>query len=440
MNGTEKNREFLKNIFYESIRAVDPYRAVRENAEDIKHLYHNRTVRRLLVVGFGKASCPMAKAAEDALGDIITAGLIITKYGHCDRRYLSERIRVFEAGHPVPDRNGLIATEKAVALLRNLSRDTLVLVLVSGGGSALFVSPAEGIELEEKRMVTDLLLKAGADIHEINTVRKHLSGVKGGRLAGIAYPAQLITLILSDVIGDSLDIIASGPTAPDTSTFSEAMQVLRRYKLTDVVPRSVIGLIRDGMEGRIPETPKAENIAFERVENRIIGSNRIAVMAAVRMAEEAGLHVEILSLETSGEARDVGTELAKRVRGLRSSGVKEHKEPICLISGGETTVTVRGNGIGGRNMELALSFAIGIDGIDGVTLLSAGTDGNDGPTDAAGAIVDGSSAGRGRALGLAPEACLNNNDSYTFFKRTGDIFITGPTGTNVMDLQIVIIR
>jgi glycerate 2-kinase len=304
------------------------------------------------------------------------------------------------------------------------------------------VAPYSGISLEDKRRTTDLLLRAGADITETNAVRKHLSRVKGGRLARIAYPARVESLIISDVIGDGLDVIASGPTAPDTTTYSEALHVIHDYGIYRDVPECVLDLLRRGEKGLIPETPKENDGVFKNVTNTIIGSNEKAIAAARIKALELGFDVIVLSAALRGEAQEIGRRLAKEAlaaaKELRRGSATE--KCLCLLSGGETTVTVQGQGLGGRNMELALAFALEVDGERGITLLSAGTDGTDGPTDAAGAIVDGKSADRGRAIGANPSQFLANNDSYSFFKKTGDLLLTGPTGTNVMDLQILFIR
>ncbi|MDI6733028.1 MAG: glycerate kinase [Planctomycetota bacterium] len=345
---------------------------------------------------------------------------------------------MIEAGHPVPDGNGLKGTAEIIKLLKAADENTLIVCLISGGGSALLVAPCEGITFSEKQKVTELLLKAGADIFELNTVRKHISKVKGGRLAEIAYPTRVISLILSDVIGDRLDVIASGPTSPDTTTYRDALRVLEKFQLIEKVPKNVIDVLNRGVNSLIPETPKEGNIIFDHVENIIIGSNKIALSAAKEKAEVLGYNAIILSSEISGEAREVGRWLAQTAIDIQKD--KHYRKPICLISGGETTVTVKGTGTGGRNMELALSFAIEIEGTNGINLLSAGTDGTDGPTDAAGAIIDGKTVKKARAAGINPEKYLDNNDSYNFFKETDELFITGPTGTNVMDIQIVLIE
>jgi glycerate 2-kinase len=362
---------------------------------------------------------------------------VVTKYGHCAGREF-KKIRVREAGHPLPDENGVGATNEIVGLLKKADADTLVICLISGGGSSLLVSPCEGVSLEDKQAVTGLLLKAGATINELNAVRKHLSLVKGGRLAQLAYPARTISLIVSDVMGDNLDVIASGPTSPDGTTFPEAAAILKRYGLLQRTPGSVLEVLDKGVEGLLPETPKQGDRIFERVCNVIIGNNGRALHAAREQAASLGFQTEIVSAAVAGEARDIGRDLARKAIGIKSA--RGSSRPLCLISGGETTVTVTGSGRGGRNMELALSFAAEIEGIGGIKLLSAGTDGTDGPTDAAGAIVDGDTVKRGRELGADVREHLANNNSYTFFKKAGALFVTGPTGTNVMDIQILAIE
>ncbi|MGD9577138.1 MAG: glycerate kinase, partial [Syntrophorhabdus sp.] len=352
---------------------------------------------------------------------------------------LHPNIELYEAGHPIPDNNGLAATKKAVSLLKMADERTLVLCLISGGGSALLSAPKGAISFDDKQKVTGLLLKAGASINELNTVRKHISEIKGGRLAEYAYPAKVVSLILSDVIGDELDVIASGPTTPDSTTYRMALDVVEKYRLTEKLPKAVLDILKDGVEGMVADTPKKGNQIFEGVENIIIGSNRKAALAAREKAKELGFDATILSTEIQGEAIDAARWLAKKA--IEAKRLLEDKDgkKICLISGGETTVTVKGKGKGGRNTELALVFALEVKGMSNITLLSAGTDGTDGPTDAAGAIVSGETIQKAKLFNLDPEACLVNNDSYTFFSKTGELFITGPTGTNVMDLQIILI-
>jgi glycerate 2-kinase len=435
--GNASQQGMLKELFQAALHAVDPYKSVKRYTDRIISTCYTSISDKINVIGFGKASCRMVRALEDSIGDLIADAVVITKYGHCDSSYKSKKINIFEAGHPVPDKNGLRGTEAVMGLLKKSPEKRLTVCLISGGGSALLVSPYEGITLHEKQILTDVLLKAGVDIYGLNTVRKHISRVKGGRLAEIAYPAHMVSLILSDVIGDRLDVIASGPTSPDTTTYNDALQVLGEYRVRDKVPSSVVDVLERGRKGIIPETPKEESRIFERIENIIIGSNKIALTAVQEEAEKRGLTVEIMSSDLSGEAKDVGRQLAMKVREIKESNPVQRS--LCFISGGETTVTVSGKGVGGRNMELALSFAIEIEGVDGISLISAGTDGTDGPTDAAGAIVDGQTVIKARALGLDPETFLKNNDSYHFFKEIDALFVTGPTGTNVMDIQIIVL-
>ncbi|MFH0811725.1 MAG: glycerate kinase [Pseudomonadota bacterium] len=432
--------DLVTELFYTSLRAVDPYKSVRLHRDKINRIFQDGHFKRLLVVGFGKAACSMAESLQDYLEDLIETGIVITKYGHCPLMNKFKRITIYEAGHPLPDENGLRATNEMIERLKDSGEDTLITCLISGGGSALLVSPYEGITLDEKKHLTELLLKSGATIDELNTVRKHISRVKGGRLAEIACPAKVISFILSDVIGDHLDVIASGPTSPDKTTYQDAIQVLEKYQLIDFTSPKIFDVLMRGARGLMPETPKEGDPLFERVENIIIGTNRIALAAAKERAETLGLKVDLISSELSGEAREAGKWLAQKAMEIKSSRVQEFKSSTCLISGGETTVTVKGNGTGGRNMEPALSFATEIDGLTGITLLSAGTDGTDGPTDAAGAIVDGQTVAKAKNLGLDPKKYLGNNDSYNFFKKIGALFIAGPTGTNVMDVQIIIIE
>ncbi|MCX7965440.1 MAG: glycerate kinase [Syntrophorhabdaceae bacterium] len=437
----EDQREKAFEIYNTAILAVNPYNIVKTQGEHLLTFYHSKNLKKLFVVGFGKASFEMARAINDILKEFISEGIIITKYGHSNAAVSIDKIKVFEAGHPIPDEKGVEATNKIIELLKRADDDTLVVCLISGGGSALLVLPLEPITLQEKQITTKLLLEAGADINELNTVRKHISSVKGGRLARIAYPAHIKSLILSDVLKDRLDVIASGPTTFDTSTYSDAMDVIKKYGLLDKLPESVIEVINKGVEKKIPETLKKKDPVLENVENLIIGNNKIALNAAKVKAEELGFYSEILSTEIEGEAKAMGKWLAGIVKTYKEKkAIKRIEKPICLLLGGETTVKVTGNGKGGRNTELALSFAIEMEGIDGVFLLSAGTDGTDGPTDAAGAYVTGQTVERAKKIGLNPYEYLINNDSYNFFKVLNTLLITGPTGTNVMDIQIVIIN
>jgi glycerate-2-kinase len=429
----------VSDIFHAVLKAIDPYGIIKERIDQIQSIYREGNYRKLYLISFGKAAYPMTKAVVDLADNLLTGGIMITKYGHVLESGISDRIEVFEAAHPVPDLQGVRATEKVITLLEKADRETLVVCLISGGGSALLVAPHKDISLSEKQEITQRLLKAGANIRELNTVRKHISRIKGGRLAEIAYPASVLSLIISDVIGDPLDVIASGPTAPDQTTFLDALKVIKLYGLEDKIPDKARLVLIRGAAGEISETPKEGNPALARVQNLIVGSNIKAIETAKREAEGQGYQTIILSAELQGEARDVAIWLAGKAIEARQGLAGDSHGKICLISGGETTVTVRGNGLGGRNTELALAFAREIKGKKGMTLLSAGTDGTDGPTDAAGAIVDGGTIERAEASGINPRDYLKNNDSYNFFKAVGGLFITGPTGVNVMDLQIILL-
>ncbi len=441
-------QEVLRGIFDAALAAVDPRNAVRNAArvEDGRLLvggmpYDLAAFERIVVVGAGKGAARMALALEELLGDRISEGLVIVKEGHKAQLGIVEQV---ESGHPVPGAAGAAATARMLELLRAADEKTLVICVLSGGASALLVAPAEGLTLEDKQAVTGLLLNAGASIAELNAVRKHLSAIKGGRLAEAAFPARVVALMLSDVIGDRLDVIASGPTAPDASTYADAWAAITKYRLQDKMPARVLDHLRRGLGGRAAETVKAGAACFGRTQNFIVGGIGQALAAAAEQARGLGFATEIVCADLQGEARDAAHMIARRARTMCAA--MRAGERCCLLYGGETTVAVRGAGKGGRNQELALAFALEIDGLSGVSLLSAGTDGTDGPTDAAGATVDGGTAASARSQGIDPAACLENNDSYHFFQRLDERtggrshLVTGPTGTNVMDLQIVLCR
>jgi hydroxypyruvate reductase len=441
-------RDHLREIFKSALAAVDPHIAVSRAVTIEKSYFHTAgaaydldSYGSILVVGAGKATGRMALAIEDVLGDRITDGLIIVKNGYTAPL---RAVRQVEAGHPVPDEAGVEGTQRIIELVRRADEKTLVVCLFSGGGSSLLVAPLPGVTLEDKRRTTEQLLRAGATIDELNTVRKHLSAVKGGRLAQLAHPATVVTLILSDVIGDRLDVIASGPTTSDSSTFSDAAQAIKRYRLKPALPHGVVAFLERGLAGREPETVKSGDACFLKTSNVIVGSSAQALAAAREKAAALGWRTEVVTAELQGEARDAARMLARKALQVRDELNPGGRQ--CLLYGGETTVTVQGAGRGGRNQELALAFALEIAGMNGITLFTAGTDGTDGPTDAAGAVVDGSVAAEARKYGIHPEAYLGNNDSYTFFQRldsdTGGKYhvMTGPTGTNVMDIQIILIE
>jgi glycerate 2-kinase len=441
MNEKKLRKDALR-IFRAALDAADPVEAVlrhvRVDGETLivgKHRYRLDSFRHIYVIGAGKASAAMARAVERVLGKRISGGLINVKYGHTAKL---KRIELNECGHPVPDERGIDGAKRISAIAERAGEGDLVVCLISGGGSALMPLPAPPIALEEKQAVTKLLLACGANIHEINSVRKHISLIKGGQLARLAHPATVISLLLSDVIGDDLDVIGSGPTAPDASTFLSARGILEKYGVFARTPLFVRERIEAGAAGEISETPKAGDAVFGRTRNVVVGSNRLAVDAAALEARSLGYHTLVLSTFIEGETRDVAcvhTAIAKEI----SVAGRPVKRPACVISGGETTVTLRGEGMGGRNQEFALAGAIDLAGRENVVLLSGGTDGTDGPTDAAGAIVDGATSRRGVELGLDAKDYLARNDSYRFFDALGDLIKTGPTNTNVMDVRVLLV-
>ena len=446
MSGSKLKRESLRvdalSIFQAGLQAANPVEAVERHLrlEEDRLLvdgvsYALDGIREVRVVGMGKASAVMAKPVTDLLGDRISGGIINVKYGH---RYPLSGIQVVEAGHPVPDEAGLRGTQEMIGFLADTEAEDLVFCLISGGGSALSPAPADGLSLGDKRDVTRRLLDCGATIHEINSVRKHLSRIKGGRLARLAQPATLVSLVLSDVIGDDLDTIASGPTVPDPSTYYDCLRILTRYNLGEVIPQPALRHLEAGARGEIPDTPKAHDPAFRKTQNVVVGSNTLAVRAAQGKAIALGYNTLVLSSSVEGETREVARVHAAIAKEVLRTG-NPVPRPACIISGGETTVTIQGGGKGGRNQEFALAAALGIESLDGVLILSGGTDGTDGPTDAAGAIAAGDTVERGRSKGLDAETYLENNDSYNFFQPLEDLVMTGPTLTNVMDLRLVMV-
>lgn len=388
--------------------------------------------KRVHLFGVGKASVAMAKGVRDVLGERISSSFVVTKYAHANDA--PSDLRVVQSAHPIPDENSYKNARELFRLCNEAKEEDLIINVVSGGASSLLSFPAGEITLDDKCFATELLLKSGATIAEVNVVRKHLSKIKGGQLARAAFPSTMLTLILSDVIGDDLGTIASGITSPDSSTFLQAYRVVEKYRLEKVIPESVRSRLQRGMEGKIAETPKPDDECFSRTHNIVVGSNRIALKAIEDHAKELGYEAGILSDELSGEAREVAKKIARRAKQLAKSSSK-----ACLIAGGETTVTVVGRGKGGRNTEMALAAAIELDGTPNTVFLSAGSDGTDGNTDAAGAIADGSTLSRAKNLGLIASEHLQNNDSYNFFQLVGDLVVTGATDTNVMDIYLMLI-
>ncbi len=430
----------LETVVTAALEAVEPGQAVgrfvrlEDGALVVAGQRYPLVGRRVVVVGAGKASAPMAAAVEDILGDAVpVVGSVTVRYGHSAP---TRHVTIREASHPVPDVACVDATRAIAELLEDVDERDLVICVISGGGSALLTLPADDITLSDLQQTTDALLRCGATINEINVVRKHLDAVKGGGLARLVAPAQLITLVLSDVVGNPLDVIASGPTVPDMSTFADAASVLDRYGLWSMIPPSVAARLREGAAGLLPETPKPGDPIFERTQVVLVGSNLLACQAAAAAGSDLGFRVLVLTTFVEGEAREVGRVLAGVLREIDASG-QPLPRPCLVVAGGETTVTLRGQGVGGRNQELALAAAFALRGVRDVLLASLGTDGNDGPTDAAGAWVDGTTLERAAAQGLNAVEALANNDSYTFFDRLGDLLRTGPTNTNVNDVYLL---
>lgn len=436
----EKMRNDAYSIMSDAIAAVDPaacvYRAVEK--KDGELLINGRSYElsrydNIYVIAFGKASIAMSQAMEDILGDALSSGLAVTKHGFA-RPLL--KMKVYEAGHPMPDDHSIAAGKMVHDLLGTTGENDLIFFLISGGGSALISYPRRGISLTDMAKLTDSFIRAGATIDELNTARKHLSSIKGGGLAKKASPSESVSLILSDVVGDPLDVIASGPTVPDTSSFGDFYEIVDRYSIA--LSPAVAGLLEDGLEGVIEETPKSGEPVFENTVHHLVGNNSLALLEAEKKASELGYNTMVLTSSVIGEAREVGKVFAAIAREERLRGAPIPL-PACILAGGETTVTMKGMGSGGRCQEMALSFGIEVEGLENVLLLAAGTDGNDGTTDSAGAFADGQTVERGRNLQFEARMQLNNNNSYRFFKETGDLIVTGPTGTNVMDIYVILV-
>lgn len=442
MTSLSQLRVHAREIFAAGVKSVDPFEAVKRHVEVTDGVmradgrsYDLATIGDVFVIGCGKAAAQMALALQEIIGARITNGVVVVKYGH---GLSLANIKVVEAGHPIPDQAGFAGAQQVSQLVSRAGAIDLILFLISGGGSALLPMPAEGLTLEDKQRTTQTLLASGATIQEVNALRKHLSRLKGGRLAELAYPASIVSLILSDVVGDRLDAIASGPTVGDATTFEECLEIVRRHGLREKIPPTVLGLLERGARGEVAETPKPSSSFFQKVQNIIVGSNRIALAAAQQQAAALGYHTLVLSSTIEGESRAIATSHSARIKEILRRD-HSNRQPVCLISGGETTVTLRGDGLGGRNQEFALAAAIEIAELANVVVLSAGTDGTDGPTEAAGAIVDGTTVQRGRSRGINASEFLARNDSFHFLRATGDLLITGPTLTNVMDLHVILI-
>ncbi len=401
-------------------------------------IFNLEEFQRIVVLGAGKAVVPMVEAMETILGDRITAGIVITKDGYegSNNVLLHKRTKVIQAGHPVPDERNLSASSRLVGFGQDFSPDDLVICLISGGGSALLLQPSAGLSLMDIQATTSLLLECGASIDEINTIRKHIDDIKGGGLAKKLFPASVITLILSDIVGDNLDMVASGPTVADTTTYADAWAILNKFQIVDQIPSPIRTHLINGIKGIIPETIKPGNSILGKVKNIIVGNNTQAAVAAVDAARNLGFSSQLLPNTLNGEASQAGFSIVERVKSLLySRGSNEH--PTCFVAGGETTVTVTGTGKGGRNQELALGAVKSLSGNHRLLLISLATDGGDGPTDAAGAVATNQTLKLGLENGLDPAEYLYNNDSYNYFEPLGDLVKIGPTLTNVNDLLFI---
>jgi hydroxypyruvate reductase/glycerate 2-kinase len=436
------NREIVQKIFIEGVRSVLPEKLIRNIIRikgpelRIKDLTFNlNDIANIYVIGAGKASAAMAHYTEVILGERITDGHIIVKYDYACQL---EKIKVTEAGHPIPDQNSFKATEEILKIADNAGDKDLVICLLSGGGSSLMTDLPPGLLPEEIIIVNNLMVRCGASISEINCVRKHLSLVKGGHLARRAWPATLVTLIISDVPDDSVDVIASGPTAPDPSTFSDALNLIAKYGLAQDLTTGVLKYLQEGAEGIRTETPKPGDKIFSRTFNIITGTNLVALEGAGKVAIDLGLNTFIIDSGLKGDVESVSQSVLEA--SIRYKEARDIRKPVCLLYGGETTVRVAGNGLGGRNQHLALLMAIRLKDYKGITFLAAGTDGTDGFTSAAGAVADSETIEAAASRNADPEKYLQEFDSYNFFRIAGGLIKTGPTYTNVMDLLIVIIE
>lgn len=436
------NRAVAEQIFLAGVESVHPSRlipahlSIKDNYLIIgQHNFRLNNIENIFVIGAGKASGMMAFEVEKILGKRISEGHIVVKYGYSSPL---KYIKTTGAGHPIPDLHGFEGTEAVLKIAGKANSKDLVICLLSGGGSALLPDFPDGSSPEEMMHLNDLLVNSGACIEEINAVRKHLSAVKGGQLARTVYPATLVSLILSDVPGDPLDVIASGPTTPDPSTFQQAISVLEKYDLLSAVSAGIRKYLEDGMNGNRPETPKQSDPVFEKTSNILIGTNRLALEAAKIKAVEYNLNTVIIDNKIQGNTSAVAEYVFETA--LRYKDDKNEMKPACLLFGGETTVKMTGKGMGGRNQHLALFAAGLIQNHSGITILSAGTDGSDGPTSAAGAVVDSDTYRNALSKNIDPAEFLQVFDSYHFFNKVGGHIITGPTMTNVMDIIVVIIE
>ncbi len=437
LGGPVWGRALARELFAAALAAVAPAEATRRALAEPEVAQALAGARRIVVVGAGKAGEAMADGAVAALGPRVGGGVVLVRHGHTSRSMVGP-VTIREAGHPLPDEASLRGSAEVVAALGGVGADDVVLVLISGGASSLLALPPVGVELEALRSTGSALLASGAPIAAVNTVRRHLCGLKGGGLAALAAPARVIGLCLSDVVGDPLESIGSGPTVGDPTTFADAMAVVDAYGLVDRFPAAVIEHLRAGAAGRRPESVKPDDPRLARAMTRVIASGRLAAAAMVDAARGRGVSAELLSSTVEGEAREVGRVYAALARGL-ARGEPGRARPCAWVLAGETTVTLGGRvGVGGRNLEAALAAGLALDGVEGAMVACLASDGSDGTSAAAGALVDGASAGRARALGLDPGRALAGHDAQPIFEALGDLVVTGPTGTNVADLALVL--
>ena len=445
-NGTDGATRRARRLVLETLEftlaSVDPHtlvsQRVKRRGDRLRVENHDVPLSaydRIFVVGAGKASGAMAEALEAILGNRLSGGLVVVPSGQQPPKL--ERVRLVTAPHPTPDTNSVNAAKALITLVEELNSRDLLICLISGGGSALLSLPTEPLTIDDKGTVARLLMNAGANIVELNTVRKHLSKIKGGWLAKRSHAGRILGLIVSDVVGDRLDSIASGPISPDTTTFSDAITVLKRYRLWEKIPNSAAKILTEGANGSIPESPKSGDPCFHEVSSHILGSNRIACAAARRYLRSKGVEAEILTSSVTGEARHLGSFIGSMAREIALFD-EPFRRPSALIVGGETTVTVTGSGRGGRNQECTMACAEKIQGLKGIAMASIGSDGIDGPTDAAGAIADGMTTSRSEELTLKFDELLARNDSYRFFKPLNDLVMTGRTSTNVNDIALMV--
>lgn len=434
------NRQSAIDIFMAGVESVKPdnlinrYVSIDRNTLQIENVkFDLSAIKNIYVVGAGKASAAMAQAIEFILGVRITTGHIITKYDHS---VPLEFIEVTEAGHPVPDENGIRGTERILSIANKAGKDDLVICLISGGGSALLADLPEGCTLDHLKSLSTILLKTGANINEMNCIRKHLSKVKGGQLAKTAFPARVVSLILSDVIGDPIDVIASGPTAPDPTTFADTLSIIRKYRIEKEIPEQILQVLRDGNNKKCQETLKNTDEMFLLTHNLIIGTNLLVLKTAKEKAESLGYISRILTNTLDGDVKDVANYIIDCINRIAQ---EESNRKMCLLFAGEPTIKIEGTGLGGRNQHLSLMMAKLLEDSPGITFLSGGTDGSDGPTEATGAVVDSDTSKNASNLSLSMDQYIRNCDSYHFFKQEGGLIITGPTQTNVMDIMVVLI-